>query len=262
MTGRIFGVQLVLAVLVGCQSDNTNYYTSSLCPVAGSVVTVKVRSNIAEYSPYQAIQGVSNVFAKVGALLDARNPESEISVLAPSNDVEVLEFCNPLVKPCYATAFRLREQSGGAFNPRWRGEKTLDLIGIDKSYAMDAAQAASIAFGGNESYVDIDHNVRTFGGKWKVSIVGGEVLTLTNGMACATCGECYRGKPVYDGRTGFPVSNEVYSVTVVHPDSVMLADGLSTICYILGVSEAEAFLKEYYPDARAIWLMKKDVLQR
>ena len=72
-------------------------------------------------------------------------------------------------------------------------------------------------------------------------------------MACATSAEYYRGKHIYDGRTGQAVSNGVTSVTVVHPTSAMLADGLSTTLFVFGKEEGERFLKANFPEARAYW---------
>ena len=50
------------------------------------------------------------------------------------------------------------------------------------------------------------------------------------------------------------VTNGVYSVTVIHPKSAMLADGLSTTLFILGREKGEEFLKNHYPEARAVWI--------
>ena len=38
----------------------------------------------------------------------------------------------------------------------------------------------------------------------------------------------------------------------------MLADGLSTVMFILGRDKGEAFLKSRYPDAKAIWTMNNE----
>ena len=48
--------------------------------------------------------------------------------------------------------------------------------------------------------------------------------------------------------------NAVHSVTVVHPSSAMLADGLSTVMFIFGREKGEAFLKKHYPEAKAVWI--------
>ena len=83
-----------------------------------------------------------------------------------------------------------------------------------------------------------------------------QVVDRLAGAACATSAEYYRGKHIYDARTGRPVSNDVWSVTVVHPTSAMLADALSTILFIYGREEGERFLARHYPEARAIWRLR------
>ena len=145
--------------------------------------------------------------------------------------------------------------SGGAFNPRWRGPKTLDLGAIAKGFAVDVASGLEIGNGRGEAVLlDLGGNLKSIRGEWKVGIAGSDVvLTLTNGMACATSAEYYRGKHIYDGRTGQAVSNGVTSVTVVHPTSAMLADGLSTTLFVFGKEEGERFLKANFPEARAYW---------
>jgi len=52
------------------------------------------------------------------------------------------------------------------------------------------------------------------------------------------------------------VTNDVASVTVVHPSSAMLADGLSTTLFVLGRERGTAFLKAHYPEAAAYWVMR------
>jgi thiamine biosynthesis lipoprotein len=81
-------------------------------------------------------------------------------------------------------------------------------------------------------------------------------IVLTNGMACATSGEYERGKHIYDGRTGLAVTNNLVSVTVVHPSSAMVADGLSTTLFVLGVEAGERFLKAHHPEATAYWIVR------
>ena len=108
--------------------------------------------------------------------------------------------------------------------------------------------------------LDLGGNLKVVSGEWRTGIRNphGEMRTilLTNGMACATSGEYERGKHIYDGRTGAAVSNDLISVTVVHPSSAMLADGLSTTLFVLGKEDGERFLHEHYPEAEAHWIAR------
>ena len=210
------------------------------------------------------VEGRSNVvvrakaaFADVERLLNAHDPDSELSRLATLPDVALLERCSPQMRPCYERALALKRQSGGAFNPRWRGVGTLDLGAIAKGFAVDLA-AAAVPDGDGDVLIDLGGNLKSVRGAWRVGVAGGDaVLVLTNGMACATSAEYYRGKHIRDGRTGLAVSNDVASVTVVHPTSALLADGLSTTLFVLGREAGGRFLRDHCPEAKAIWIEKR-----
>ena len=194
-------------------------------------------------------------FKEVESLLNAHDPESELSRLAPLSEEEILAQCDERVRPCYEAAFRLMRESEGAFDPRWRGPSTLDLGGIAKGFALDLAAAR---LGVMDALLDLGGNIKVCGGDWKVGIYGdsGEMMRLGSQQACATSAEYARGKHIYDARTGLAVTNDVFSVTVVHPDSAMMADGLSTILFIFGREKGERFLRERHPEARAVWQMR------
>ena len=200
---------------------------------------------------------VREVFDDVESRLSVWNPDSEIS------RYKSLDAVSPAMRPCYEAAFALQRQSGNAFNAFWRGAgKGPDLGGIAKGFAVDlAAERIKPRDCGGAVLIDLGGNLKVVSGEWITGIrdpsgTGGivKVITLTNGMACATSGEYERGKHIRDGRTGIPVTNDVASVTVVHPSSAMLADGLSTTLFVLGREEGDAFLKRHYPEAVAHWL--------
>jgi len=180
----------------------------------------------------------------------------EFNTHDPKSAIRRLGTCTPFGQPCMVCALTLCEQSGGAFNPRWRKDGILDFGAIAKGFAVDVAAEAVITPPG-DMLIDLGGNLKSVRGSWQVGIAGSDtVVTLTNRQACATSGEYFRGKHIYDGRTGMKVTNNVYSVTVVHPTSAMLADGLSTTLFILGRTKGEEFLERYYPEAKAFWQMK------
>lgn len=202
--------------------------------------------------PVPAVETVSNVFCRIERLLNRFDPESELSRLATSTDDEVLEKCDPIVRDCYLAAFRLRLETDGAFDPRWRGKNTMDLGAIAKGFAVDLA--AKEAEGDCDLLVDLGGNLKAVHGDWKIGIAGAEgAFTLREGEACATSAKYFRGDHIRDARTGGAVTNSLVSVTVIHPSSAMLADGLSTVLFILGREKGERFISARYPEARAIW---------
>lgn len=209
----------------------------------------------------QLVETVRSVYSEVERRLSIWDENSEISHFSSTEKV------SPKMRPCYLAAFKLQEISGNIFNPFWRGSaKGPDLGGIAKGFAVDLA-AEQISenvisnYSGTGVLLDLGGNLKAVSGTWRTGIrnpFGDMVyITLTNSMACATSGEYERGKHIYDGRTGKVVSNNVISVTVVHPNSAMIADGLSTTLFVLGKEEGERFLKAHYPEAKAYWLLPK-----
>jgi len=252
--GAIMGL-LSLPFLAGCgrgKIERVEWTTM------GTVAAVQVRGLNAPVYARLGCDQAKRVAAEIEKRLNAHDPESELRRLAPLPEDEILARCDACVSNCYAAAFRLMRETGGAFNPRWRGPKTLDLGAIAKGFALDVAQAQTyIGDNGQSGLLDLGGNLKSVRGEWKVGIAESDiVIMLTNGMACATSAEYFRGKHIRDGRTGAVVTNGVYSVTVVHPTSAMLADGLSTTLFVLGKDEGEEFLKKFYPEAKAYWVMK------
>ena len=261
MRSPLVPLLLLLPVLAGCSQrpiERVEWTTM------GTVAAVQWKADGHDYRP--AVETVKGIFAQVETLLNAHDPESELSRLAAEDDATVLARCDRLVRPCYEAAFRLRDETGGVFNPRWRGPKTMDLGAIAKGFAVDLAVAALTNLPASaEVLVDLGGNLKCVCGTWSTAIESQDLqpstfnlqrstFNLQPSFACATSGEYYRGHHIKDGRTGGDIASTAYSVTVVHPDSAMLADGLSTVLFILGRERGEVFLKRAYPTARAIWL--------
>lgn len=228
-------------------------------PVMGTIAAVQTKGATAEETAKFAREA-KEAFACVEKLLSAHDPNSELSRLAMFSEAEILERCDESVRPCYEMAFDLMRKSGGAFNPRWRGPETLDMGAVAKGFAVDlAADAVKECYekaGENMPMmlIDLGGNLKAVKGAWTVGVKDGESFVLHEGEACATSARYYRGDHIKDGRTGETVVNDIYSVTVIHPKSAMLADGLSTTLFILGREKGEEFLKKHYSDARAVWL--------
>ena len=245
---------LVLCLVSGCGRPAPERIE---WPVMGTVAAVQVRGTALPprglpASSYR--QSAERAFSEVERLLNAHNPDSELSRLAPLDDDAILARCDAQMKPCYEAAFKLMKASGGAFNPRWKGPKMLDLGAIAKGFAVDlAAQATYVD--GNDALIDLGGNLkalRSEGGShqpWRTGVrdPGGNgfaaVVDLNEGEALATSATYYRGSHIYDGRTGKPVTNGVASVTVLC-SSAMWADGLSTTLFVLGPEAGRRFLAD------------------
>jgi len=249
--------------------NNRDYEAS--WPVMGTVAKFQAHGRLvpAEVEAFRKVAAEN--LERIEKLLSAHDPQSEMNRLfadfkgAPGT---LPEGISENVVPCYKMAFKLRELSGGAFNPFWKGEGTVDLGAIAKGFALDDTLAKlrgdyRFSHEGSKFLLDLGGNLLALSGSWSTGIrdpvtEGGiaRSMVLEPGFAAATSGEYERGKHIYDGRTGKPVENNVASVTVVHPNSAMLADGLSTTLFVLGKAEGTKFLTDNFPEARAYWVMK------
>ena len=222
-------------------------------PVMGTVAAVQTKGATQEETA-EVVRVVKDEFARVEKLLNAHDPDSELSRLAPLPEAEILKRCDKDVRECYEMAFDLMRKSGGAFNPRWRGTNTFDLGAIAKGFAVDLA-AARVPKGDYDVLLDLGGNLRAVRGDWSVGIAGSdESFELEENQSCATSAEYYRGKHIYDGRTGLAVSNDVSSVTVVTTEA-MYADLFSTTAFIFGPEESKPYLNGWHIYS-AVWILK------
>ena len=211
----------------------------------GTIAAVQLRGELTSDSSRFTAYAMG-VFKDVSDALNAHVATSGISRLAQFADDEVLAKCGAMVRPCYEAAFKLMRESGGAFNPRWKGPNTLDLGAIAKGFAVDAA-AQECYVDGADALIDLGGNLKALRGSWRTGVKdpgrGGfaAVVELREGEALATSATYYRGSHIYDGRTGLAVSNGVASVTVLC-NSAMWADGLSTTLFVLGPEEGKKFI--------------------
>ena len=233
-------------------------------PVMGTIAAVQLRGELTSDSSRFTAYAMG-VFKDVSDALNAHVATSEISRLAQFADDEVLAKCGAMARPCYEAAFKLMRESGGAFNPRWKGPNTLDLGAIAKGFAVDAATQECYVDGA-DALIDLGGNLKSVRGRWRTGVRDpfgdgfAAVVELREGEALATSATYYRGSHIYDGRTGLAVSNGVASVTVLC-SSAMWADGLSTTLFVLGPEEGKKFLDEkgerliYGGKVAALWVL-------
>ena len=239
-------------------------------PVMGTVAAVQIRHGVFFY--VVTTNEIKGVFEEVERLLNAHSADSELSKLAGLPEDEILAGCDGktivrfpwlVTRPCYEAAFKLMHESGGAFNPRWRGPNTLDLGAIAKGFAVDAAGGYADHA---DALIDLGGNLKSVRGSWHTGVRDpfgdgfAAVVDLHEGEALATSATYYRGSHIYDGRTGLAVSNGVASVTVLC-NSAMWADGLSTTLFVLGPEEGRKFLDDKLKllvgdmEVSALWIM-------
>jgi len=148
----------------------------------------------------------------------------------------------------------------------WRqpGGLHLDLSGIAKGHAVDAVLLRLHALGLDNALVEIGGELRSSGQRpdgqpWRVAIapIPGQPpnappsTIALRGCAIATSGDLYhrhqwhgrRYSHTLDPRTGTPITNNLASVTVLHPECLH-ADALATLLTVLGPQAGWAFAEE------------------
>ena len=147
---------------------------------------------------------------------------------------------------------------------------TLDLSGIAKGFAVDAAARTLRALGATDFLVEIGgellgSGVKPSGEPWWVTLEEPPGASLPpfrvalHGLAVATSGD-YRRFATVDGRqyahtidprTRRPIDNQISAVTILHP-SGMLADAFATAITVLGEEAGMEFAVRHGLAARII----------
>lgn len=137
----------------------------------------------------------------------------------------------------------------------------LDFGALGKGYAGDEALKILKSYGIESALLDLGGNIqalglKTDGQEWKVGIKSpwdGSVIAgvRINDECMITSGGYERfftgqdGKKyihIFDGKRGYPVENEIESVTIICK-SGLLGDALSTSLFVMGLEKAIAFWK-------------------
>jgi thiamine biosynthesis lipoprotein len=142
------------------------------------------------------------------------------------------------------------------------GGLLLDLSSVAKGYAVDRLALCLERLGVHHYLVEVGGELRGAGVKadgqpWWVELegvpdtqqhAGGQAVAALHGLAVATSGDyrryfhqgARRVSHTLDPRTGYPISNDVASVTVLAP-TCMAADAVSTALTVLGLEAGIAF---------------------
>lgn len=160
-------------------------------------------------------------------------------------------------------ASRLQLEDDGSGVTLGEGQQ-IDLGGIAKGYTSARVMAIYEEYGITSGMVSLGGNVQTLhtkpdGSAWRIGIqdpdkTAGEILAVVEveNEAVITSGGYERyfeedGETyihILDPRTGRPADSGLTSVTIISPDG-MLADGLSTSLYIMGLDEAADYWREH-----------------
>lgn len=147
------------------------------------------------------------------------------------------------------------------------GSKKIDLGGIAKGYIADKVKSYLMENGAENGIVNLGGNVVVFGKDYRIGIKKPfsedviAVLKLKDKSAVTSGiyeryikkdGEFYHH--IIDTATGYPVQNELASVTVVG-NSSLDCDALSTVCMLEGTKKGLEII-EKTPETEAVFISK------
>ena len=180
---------------------------------------------------------------------------------SPGAIAEVMQAKHAVAEVAYDPATRRLLQPGGV---------QLDLSSVAKGFAVDQLARCLRMQGVQHYLVEVGGELRGAGVKpdgqpWWVALEGVDdgregpdrpgaddaTVAALHGLALATSGDyrryfsygAQRASHTLDPRTGYPIANDVASVTVLHA-SCMAADALSTALTVLGAVDGLVFAEQ------------------
>jgi len=180
----------------------------------------------------------------------------EFNAFDPNSAINRLGRCTDFGRPCWDFAYVLKRDTAGAFDPGWKHDGSLDFGAVAKGFAVDLAADAVRGNlpDGMDMLIDLGGNLKAVKGDWKVGVKDGDDFVLKEGESCATSATYFRGNHIHNATNGKAINGDVHSVTIVHPTSAMVADGLSTVMFILGKDAGTGFLKRFHPEVKVVWV--------
>ena len=209
--------------------------------VMGTQVTIDVRDPELPGGHRAAVIDAVRWLHWVDRTFSLYQPQSALSRLA-RREIGVRD-CPAAVGEVLALAGECRDLTGGAFDPTWPDDGTVDPTGLVKGWSAQVASAMLTAHGSLHHSVNAagDLYVRGQarpGGDWAVGIAHplrpGRLVAVIDArnLAVATSGGAERGAQVIDPRTG-RAATALASVTVTGPD-LARADAFATAGVALG----------------------------
>jgi len=127
----------------------------------------------------------------------------------------------------------------------------LDLGGIGKGYAVEAARELLLKRGAKSGMIDMHSSLAVFGPRtWRIGVQHPRrraellgIVELKAGESLSTSGDYEQGKHIIDPRTGRPAA-EVEAVTLIGRQAAEL-DALSTAIFVLGPDRGLRLLKTW-----------------
>jgi thiamine biosynthesis lipoprotein len=230
--------------------------------VMGTPARIKVQGRNSPYLAWRAMWEIR----KIDRLFSRYQPESEVSRINQLAGKAPLEV-SPETLECLRIAQKINDISSGAFDitlgyPHFfvlnvqkrkaylkREGITIDLGGIGKGYAAEAARRLLLKKGAKSAMIDMRSSIAVFGKRdWEIGIqhprdedkLLGSVI-LGDGQSLATSGDYERGEHIIDARIRVPAKG-CQSVTVVGRNAAV-TDAIATAVFVLGPVQGIQFIE-------------------
>jgi thiamine biosynthesis lipoprotein len=260
----IYFVIIFLLLLIGIEVVYTQFIFSAErdAYVMGTPTRIKVQGR---NSPYLAWRAMWKII-KIDRLFSKYRPNSEVSRINQLAGKAPLEISSETLE-CLQIAQKINGISSGAFDitlgyPHLfvlniqnrkayikREGITIDLGGIGKGYAAEAARRLLLKKGAKSGMIDMRSSIAVFGNRnWEIGIQHPRhkgrflgVIELRDGQSLATSGDYERGEHIIDGRVRRPAKG-CQSVTVIGRNAAV-TDAISTAVFVLGPIQGMQFIE-------------------
>lgn len=212
-------------------------------------------------APHEAVDAVTEVFARWESRCSLHRQESELSRIA-RGELPLVEACEE-VRGAYELALHWRSRTGGAFTPH-RGDGVIDLNGVVKALAMAESGAALDELRLDRWGIDAGGDVLVGGvaakpQPWRIGIVDpadrSALLTAVDlagsggRMAVATSGSAERGDHIWTRPGAGPAAFVQVSVAAT---DIVTADVLATAIVAGGRPALDEFADRVPIDVLAV----------
>lgn len=263
-------ITISLLILFGIFYYRSTFYASKSAYLMGTPISIKVEGANASILAAQALAEIR----RLERLLSRFDPESELNLISREAGRRPVRVSDDTLA-CFKIADEISRLSEGAFDItlghsgdlvvipgksevflRRRGIG-IDLGGVGKGYAAEAASRLLLKKGAKSGMIDMRSSIAVFGPKsWEIGIqhprkkdelIG--TVTLKGGQSLSTSGDYERGDHILDPRTGKSAAF-CQSVTIIGKNMAE-TDALSTAVFVLGSGKGLE-LVETLPEIEAL----------
>ena len=268
----LYFVLITILLMAAAESayNNLVFSCERSAELMGTTARVKVEGPMSPYLAQRALYEIE----KMDVIFNKFTPKSEIAMINRLAGKAPLQVSSDTYD-CISLAVKINKLTQGAFditlghardlvlNPAIRkvylkrDNEKIDLGGIAKGFAVEAARHLLLIKGSHAGMVDLHSSIAVFGHKiWRIGIrhprqpeklLG--VVELGNGQSLSTSGDYEQGKHIIDPRTGKPAES-CEAVTLIGKNAAEM-DALSTGVFVLGPEKGMGLI-ENLPEVEGV----------